>query len=205
MKLLNYLPEYDMEKNIRKRLKEFQILGEKGEVEFDLRPYISYRISSNLRLELTYCILTAAERTEKALLAQHRLEGVDLTNFDEVQKILLYSGIRFPVNRATFITVAMKNFKIVEKALTMESMKARQYLSNFIPGFGFKEASHYLRNVGRKDVAILDTHILKMLGKEKYKNEKEYLEIENEMKGMADDLAYLDLKLFAESKGAVLK
>jgi N-glycosylase/DNA lyase len=43
-----------------------------------------------------------------------------------------------------------------------ESMEKREWLYRNIKGIGYKEASHFLRNIGLGgDIAILDRHILK--------------------------------------------
>jgi len=75
-----------------------------------------------------------------------------------------------------------KNFKNPEKI--------RVWLVKNIKGFGYKEASHFLRNIGLgENIAILDRHILKNLKRFKVIKEvpisispRKYLEIENKMK-----------------------
>ena len=44
-----------------------------------------------------------------------------------------------------------------------DAREAREWLVRNVKGFGYKEASHFLRNVGFRDVAILDRHILRYL------------------------------------------
>jgi N-glycosylase/DNA lyase len=43
------------------------------------------------------------------------------------------------------------------------SREKREYLADIVQGFGMKEASHFLRNIGHKQLAILDRHLLKNL------------------------------------------
>jgi len=68
-----------------------------------------------------------------------------------------------------------------------------------------------LRNTGRKNVAIIDRHILRSLGffDVKTLNEKEYLEIEKKLERIAEhsklNLAELDLYLWSTQTGKVLK
>ena len=80
-----------------------------------------------------------------------------------------------------------------------------------------KESSHFLRNIGHKNLAIIDFHIVDLLFKhgliEKPKNksltEKKYLEIENVLKKIAEqtktNLGELDLYLWYEETGKILK
>ena len=70
------------------------------------------------------------------------------------------------------------------------SFAARDWLVNEVKGYGFKEASHFLRNIGLgEDLAILDRHILKNLARvgvidevPSSMTEKNYKEIEEKMK-----------------------
>ncbi|MCK4265146.1 hypothetical protein KAW80_02185 [Candidatus Babeliales bacterium] len=59
-----------------------------------------------------------------------------------------------------------------------------------IKGIGYKEASHFLRNVGYNDVAIIDRHVLRFLKREKLIQEipktttpKKYLAFEKILSG----------------------
>jgi N-glycosylase/DNA lyase len=79
----------------------------------------------------------------------------------------------------------------------------RLYLIKNIKGFGFKTASHFLRNCGVTDLAIIDTHILKFLKQEAIKTKittKKYLEMEIELEQIASEynlpLAGLDIWLW---------
>ena len=85
-----------------------------------------------------------------------------------------------------------------------------------VKGLGYKEASHFLRNVGYKDIAILDRHILRVLHENEIIQEtpkqltrRRYFMIENLMQNIAEDLdislAELDLFLWHTKTGKVLK
>jgi len=74
-----------------------------------------------------------------------------------------------------------------------------------IKGLGFKEASHFLRNIGYKNIAIIDFHIIDLLVKYKIietpktMTSKNYLEIEEILNKIAKktsiNLGELDLYL----------
>jgi len=85
-----------------------------------------------------------------------------------------------------------------------------------VKGFGYKEASHFLRNIGYRGLAILDGHIIHSLHQlkvlrtdERPKSRKEYLAMEEKMKKFADktgiDLDELDLLFWSMRTGKVLK
>jgi len=95
------------------------------------------------------------------------------------------------------------------------SFRAREILVRGIKGLGYKEASHFLRNVGRRDVAIIDRHVLKWMCKEGLTNHlksvtpRRYVELENVLRREAEkrnvSLAELDLWVWYEVTGRVLK
>jgi N-glycosylase/DNA lyase len=85
-----------------------------------------------------------------------------------------------------------------------------------VKGLGYKEASHFLRNIGRKDVAIIDRHILRWLKENGYINEipnslsaRSYKKIEKILKKIGEErdlsLAELDLILWFRKTGKILK
>jgi N-glycosylase/DNA lyase len=61
----------------------------------------------------------------------------------------------------------------------LNSVEKRNLLVKNVCGLGMKAGSHFLRNLGHKDLAIIDTHVLKYLGCNAPKNSKEYTEIES--------------------------
>jgi len=85
-----------------------------------------------------------------------------------------------------------------------------------IKGLGYKEASHFLRNIGFKGYAILDRHILRNLCRRGIteettcpNNKKKYLQIEVKMKAFADEIGIdfddLDLLFWGNETGEILK
>jgi len=80
-----------------------------------------------------------------------------------------------------------------------------------LKGLGMKESSHFLRNVGRKSLAIVDRHILRWLERMGYKFRlpKDYLKAEEILRKIAEEkrltLSELDLVIWFEMTGKVLK
>ena len=85
-----------------------------------------------------------------------------------------------------------------------------------IKGLGYKEASHYLRNIGFKGYAILDKHILRCLAELGFiedpkppGNRARYLAYEEKLKDLARltgiDFDELDLVLWSHKTGEILK
>ena len=85
-----------------------------------------------------------------------------------------------------------------------------------IKGIGYKEASHFLRNVGFNGYAILDKHILRTLTEfgvidspKPPTTKKKYLDIEERMREFSVkiciDVDELDLLLWSNKTGEILK
>jgi N-glycosylase/DNA lyase len=85
-----------------------------------------------------------------------------------------------------------------------------------IKGLGYKEASHFLRNIGFKGYAILDKHVLKCLAELKLIDEPKppntrtkYLSLEARLQDLTQmtgiDFDELDLVLWSMKTGVVLK
>lgn len=64
---------------------------------------------------------------------------------------------------AKFIYHQNNGIKSILKCFN-SSIAARKFFSDFIPGLGCKESSHFLRNIGYcDDLAIIDVHIITFL------------------------------------------
>lgn len=85
-----------------------------------------------------------------------------------------------------------------------------------VKGLGYKEASHFLRNIGWRGYAILDKHILRTLHEcgviespDPPATKKKYLAIESHMREFATEIGVdfdeLDLLLWSEKTGEILK
>lgn len=97
-----------------------------------------------------------------------------------------------------------------------DERKAREWLVKNVEGIGWKEASHFLRNVGFGGVAILDRHVLRVLHEHGLIGEipkslprGRYLEIEEKIEKLARkldlSLGELDLYLWYMKTGEILK
>ncbi|MHA1785242.1 MAG: N-glycosylase/DNA lyase [Candidatus Helarchaeota archaeon] len=189
---------------VQERLTEFKKIGESNN-------HVIFK-------ELCFCILTANCAAEKCINVQKEIDnGFLLLTENELAARLKEVGYRFPNVRANYIVNA-RRFKDDIKDLiesSDSSDKLRSYLSKNIKGLGYKEASHFLRNIGFDDLAIIDFHIIDILQKHglierpKTLTKKKYREIENVLKeiGMKINMnmAELDLHLWSMETGKVLK
>jgi len=174
--------------------------------------------SSELFKELAYCILCANFNAERSMNIQKVIgDGFLYWSEKRLAKELKALGHRFPNTRAKYIVDARKQMKLLESKISSFNNKQelRDWLVAEIKGFGMKESSHFLRNIGFSDYAILDFHIISMLIKfglierPSILTKRRYLEIETLLRSIAEkanmSLAELDLYLWFMETGKILK
>ena len=208
----------DIMEIVKRRIEEFNTLGNVGFTVFDFSPFLKLKIKATLWSELAFCISTANSSAISGLYFQKRLENFELqdANIMRVERLLKAAGVRFYSRKAKYVVDALLNFDNVYRILRLRDKKARELLVKTVKGLGYKEASHFLRNVGRKDVAIIDRHILRWLYEKDYIDKvpsnvgkRTYLELETILKDLSYDrgisLAELDLILWYEKTKKILK
>jgi N-glycosylase/DNA lyase len=166
--------------------------------------------------ELCFCICTANNSAERGIRAQEKIDFYSLPEPD-LRKSMREIVCRFYNNKTRYILSARsgKDRIISMIASTKSGKEAREWIVENVPGLGFKEASHFLRNIGYTDVAIIDFHIIDLLVDEhiikrpKSVTKLKYLEIEKILESIAAkagvNLAELDLYLWYLETGKVLK
>jgi N-glycosylase/DNA lyase len=187
-----------------------------------------WREGSDERLweEMVYCFFTGGCSARMGLRSieavRHILEDGD---FGQLSSAL--SGVhRFPFARSRYI-VASRDFLCASGIKTglkrhLTSLKdpidRRDWLvkEKRIKGLGYKEASHYLRNIGLPGYGILDKHVLYCLAElgviddpKPPSTRTKYLTAEEKMREFAAqieiDFDELDLVLWSMKTGEILK
>ena len=189
---------------VRQRMNEFELLGRGTE--------------EDLFKELCFCILTANYSAERGIRIQKEIDlGFLSLPLDELARKLRELGHRYPEIRAKYIVEARKYLGKLKKVLESFDDEAllRDWLVKNVKGLGYKEASHFLRNIGFKNVAIIDFHIIDLLVKygiierPRSLTRKKYMEIEDILRKIAEisglTLAELDLYLWHMETGKILK
>ena len=201
-------------KEIRARLTEFdQVWNSKSD--------------ARLWEEMVYCIFTAGASASSGMIAVNAV------------KPLLETGSRTAITRALkkppayrFHNVRAEHVVATRKFLrTNFSMRLRDQLESLgspaarrdwlartpgIKGLGYKEASHFLRNIGFKGYGILDKHIIRCLAElgvldsaKPPTTRARYLASESLMKDFANEIGInfdeLDLALWSMKTGKILK
>jgi N-glycosylase/DNA lyase len=201
-------------KEIRARLREFRRV---------------WQTASDSRLweEMVYCIFTAGASAKMGLRSVDALRPLLKTGAQaEMTKALVAAGAhRFPNARPGYVIVT-RNY--LEESISMQlrrrldsfrdAMERRDWLASEprIKGLGYKESSHFLRNIGFKGYGILDKHIVRCLCELKVIDSPKpptsrgrYLETEDRMRRFAAatgiDFDELDLLLWSTKTGEILK
>jgi len=205
---INNLKKTQIAEVIKERIVEFEEIGKDKE--------------DKVFSELCFCLLTANFQAEKCIRIQKeagRSGWFEILPEEELAVELKKAGHRFWPQRAERIVKARDcKDELCTRVMKESGKDMREWLVKNIKGLGMKEASHFLRNVGYKDVAIIDFHIIDLLNKEgvidfdrkgKSLTPGRYLEIEKTLQGIGDvvslNLAELDLYLWYLETGKVLK
>ena len=167
--------------------------------------------------ELCFCILTANAKQKTGATIQNQLsaEGFKTLSQESLAELIKVNKHRFHNTKAKYIVKAREFANVKSIILDKTEQQAREWLVQNINGIGMKEASHFLRNTGGQNLAILDRHILSLLTEHKVINRPKtltaqtYFEIEQKFTEIASTLrmtpAKLDLFLWYLQTGEVLK
>jgi N-glycosylase/DNA lyase len=197
----------------------------KGQIETrlgDFRQIWEKATDEELFTELVFCLLTPQSKAKTCWKAVQRLTRKKMISEGEpcqIQEELF--GVRFNRRKAEYICLAKKTFSSRSLRTTLNEFDspfaAREWLVDNVLGLGYKEASHFLRNIGLgSDLAILDRHILKNLTLLGVIDEvpsslsrKTYLDIERRMTEFSEKIeipmGQLDLLLWYKEAGEVFK
>lgn len=197
---------------ITRRLAEFRAVYERGDAA--------------IFEELCFCILTAGSSAKMGMKTIAALRPLLLTGSErELQDRAEANRVRFWRVRPAYIHRTREHLR------SQCGLRLRELLESFddpgarrdyfaknkeIKGLGYKETSHFLRNIGFSGYAILDKHIvnsLRELGvisrRLKPTSRAGYLTIEKKLARFAGDIGidmdHLDLLLWSRKTGEILK
>jgi len=201
-------------KEIRARLDQFRQMWHKGSDE-------------QLWEELVFCIFTAGASARMGFRAVEAIRPFLMDGEREDMTLALkHAGAhRFPVERPCYIVVTRNYLRehcqmaLREKLESFaDPIERRDWLAREkqIKGLGYKESSHFLRNIGLMGHAILDKHVMSCLLDLKVvetakppATRARYLETEERLLRFARDIGIdfdeLDLVLWSMKTGEVLK
>lgn len=197
---------------IRERLSEFAEVRRAG-------------TDGRLWEELVFCIFTAGASARMGLNSVEAVRPLLASGSHEELASALTGRHRYPRARSGYIVVTREHLQRdcemrLRKRLDSFSdpVERRDWLARErgIKGLGYKESSHFLRNVGFRGYAILDKHILRSLAElgvvespAPPATRTRYLATEEKLRGFAQsagiDFDELDLVLWSMKTGEILK
>jgi N-glycosylase/DNA lyase len=197
---------------VLKRLAEFQ----------DIRKNAA---DERLWEEMVFCFFTGGCSARMGIRSVEAVRPLLLAGNHAELAAALVGRHRYPNARAGYI-VASREFLQEHCGLRLreklegfdDDAERRDWLvkEKRIKGLGYKEASHYLRNIGYTGYAILDKHILRSLSElgiigdpQPPNTRTKYLTTEEKLKVLAEateiDFDELDLVLWSMKTGEILK
>jgi N-glycosylase/DNA lyase len=197
---------------IVKRLAEFRTVYERGD--------------RAIFEELCYCILTAGSSAKMGMRTVTALKDILRSGSErELQQRAQAHRLRFWRLRPSYIYHTREylddacGLKLKQLIGSFDCRDARRDFfakNKGIKGLGYKEASHFLRNIGFPGYAILDKHILNSLremgvisARMRPTTRAGYLAIEMKLEQFAKeigiDMDHLDLLLWSRKTGEILK
>ncbi len=204
-----------------------QYKKKKRYIKARLRDFDKFHKADNRTLfaELAFCLLTPQSKAVSCDKAVSILKDSDLLfNGSEGSISSRLKGlVRFHNKKSAYLVNARKALKngkglvIKDRLENNTNQDSREWLVEKIKGLGYKEASHFLRNIGLgQDIAILDVHILKNLKRLKVIKEtpvsmtrNQYLKIEDKMRGFSRrvkiPMEELDLLFWSNQTGFIFK
>ena len=199
-------------REIRERLREFRTVGRTGSHE-------------RLFEELTFCIFTAGASARMGLRSVESVRSVLMSGSTRDIQQALTGRHRFPNARGAYVFETREYLRGhcgLQLHDALRSFKSSDERRDFLAanpavrGIGYKEASHFLRNIGYRGYAILDKHLVSRLTEfdvidspRPPSTKKRYVAAEQRAKHFAEsigiDFDELDLLLWYTKTGEILK
>ncbi|MGH9947282.1 MAG: hypothetical protein ACRD6X_08795 [Pyrinomonadaceae bacterium] len=175
--------------------------------------------------EMVYCFFTGGCSARMGLRAVEAVRLLLRTGTQPEMAKALTGVHRYPNARSRYVAHSREfleneyKFRIKHRLGEFEcALERRDWLvkEKGIKGLGYKEASHFLRNIGFRGYAILDKHVLNCLAELKIIDEPKppstrnmYLIIEEKLRQFAErakiDFDEMDLVLWSMKTGEILK
>lgn len=200
----------------------------KAEIRSRLREFEQIRLNgtdTDVWEEMVYCFFTGGCSAKMGLRAIEAVRPL-LLNGSQTELAKALTGVhRYPNARSRYVIASRDHlereydFRLRDRLFSFNcDMERRDWLvkEKGIKGLGYKEASHFLRNIGFRGYAILDKHVLNCLAElgvidrpAPPGNRNRYIHVEERLKGLACELGIdfdeLDLVLWSMKTGEILK
>ena len=199
-------------RQIKDRLEEFEVV---------------WRSKDDERVweEMVYCFFTGGCSAKMGLRSVEAVRPLLRTGSQPEMATALTGVHRYPNARSRYVAASREflegdcSFRIKDRLRSFDCHHERRdwlVKEKGIKGLGYKEASHFLRNVGFRGYAILDKHVLNCLAELKIIDDpkppstrSKYLTVEEKLRQFASeidiDFDEMDLVLWSIKTGEILK
>lgn len=191
-------------------------------VKTRLKQFEKFQGKPNKKLfeEMTYCVFAANSSALMAYTALSLLRPVLWTGSLEDYQNAVHKKVRFYNIRSKYLHHnRLQLEKLGELHTILQNLNPhnrRLLIRDNFKGFGLKESSHFLRNIGYRGYCIIDKHVLNVMTELKVlknnappKNDNEYFKIEEKIKKFAEEENYdvdeLDLAMWSFKAGKVMR
>lgn len=204
------LPSHLLEKYVESKQNILQRLAEFAAVP-----------KSDWFYEMCFCVCTPQSKAANAHQVELKLRQKQFRE-NPFNPVLILSDkshyIRFHNQKAKNLLNMREKYPEIEALLdsNLTNAQKRLLLADTVTGIGMKESAHFMRNIGYRNLAILDRHILKHLAScglfesiPKVSNRKDYLEVEKLFLQFSENVEIpmdeLDLLFWSYETGEILK
>ena len=116
---------------------------------------------------LCFCIMAPQTTFKNNRRSLNGLINLCFYKFDFKEHFIgpVIRSTRFYRNKAKNLVALKKVFPLVLKCVRSKQQykTKREFLVKNVRGLGYKTASHFLRNMGAQNLAVIDTHVLKFM------------------------------------------
>ena len=189
------MTEHIMDEQLRLTIEEIR------KKNFDLK-----KTEEQIFYDLCFCLMAPQTKfVQNRVAIKNLIDNKFYTNSIPEEKLHdLIRKARFFRIKSQRLLEAKTNFQNIINNINSSKtdIEKRDWLYDNINGMGMKAASHFLRNIGYKSFAIIDTHIIKYMKVCKPTNKFEYLVLEKEFIKISDSFgvspAELDMAIWKQ-------
>jgi len=189
----------------------------KDEIDERLKTFEN-KSKEDVKLEMVFCLCTPQSKAVKCWNAVLELRETSRNIIIDAENVLKKNNVRFCRKKAEYIRKAINEFEcfymwllaaLINAETREDIIYVRNCIAKDIKGYGMKEASHFLRNIGYGDLAILDRHILNVMRELGIVVTGKYLEDERSLFEFSErvgiPMEYLDLVFWKLKTGYIFK
>jgi len=121
--------------------------------------------------DLCFCLCAPQTTFKSNMKVIKELKKRKFYTYDVISLPQMLKPVRFYNNKARYLLRAKKEFDTIYdivKEKRYSVYEKREILVKGVKGLGMKAASHFLRNLGDEECAIIDTHIIKFMAEKYY-------------------------------------